>query len=764
MATAIGLFVRIAMSIQLAIITLKPLRVESQIHQHNGACDEGLHLDVASKIKKTINKNQTNISTHNITPLSINQLSDPELLLHPLLTEEEATEIIDHRKQFGDFLDAAELVQCHFSVERIETLRPYIELSPPIAFQKKAWLRNLSESKHSGNIGFRASGAGEKTNPSILFNSTNAMHLPVGALLGYQMQWRYHNTQNFSVGLSSQLDPGETFNQWRNVIQKYHVRFGQFRQLDQCVLGRYSLQFGQGLVMGGLSGFWNAPLIWARKTPDWGLIEKRGWDEYQGHTGVGLAIHYKPLKMKAVVAMSKEYISARTDAQGNISSLITDGNFSSEANRKYQFNTEQQHASVGVFIGGKWGAAISGYHYNRQWLSKTHWPWPTLRTGQIFLYPELWFTQHHQRGGLQFGHIALQIQPNQTARPAVVWGYAQPLNKRTDISVRTYVIHQQFRPPQGLFNQFKNNRWNATATFSQGSAGKKMLRYGAEIEQNLRKDALGKNPIRLKFQGMAEKSMGDNFHVYALWQARQLSSIQDPWDAFVGLGDGGANAGGAVGAGIGTGAGAGTRANAGNSNGGGNAYNFTAPATPPLQINKSQFSQFQQRITIKITHPLALVGKASDAKVTHQITLIPHFQDAANTGPFMQYSLHQMPQPTALSNPQAITQIPHNSALYVINITHRKPFSPLKYTAEFLTFNTQQPLYHSPATTPTEIAMYVLSGRGYAFNALLQMSLKHPNHKHPLNHCHIAIRSEIIHKNTTENPVQPRIFVSLWIR
>jgi hypothetical protein len=28
----------------------------------------------------------------------------------------------------------------------------------------------------------------------------------------------------------------------------------------------------------------------------------------------------------------------------------------------------------------------------------------------------------------------------------------------------------------------------------------------------------------------------------------------------------------------------------------------------------------------------------------------------------------------------------------------------------------------------------------------------------------LAVRSEIILKNTTENPVQPRIFVSLWLK
>jgi hypothetical protein len=101
-------------------------------------------------------------------------------------------------------------------------------------------------------------------------------------------------------------------------------------------------------------------------------------------------------------------------------------------------------------------------------------------------------------------------------------------------------------------------------------------------------------------------------------------------------------------------------------------------------------------------------------------------------------------------------------------LVHRHPFSPLKWAAECIAFDTETPLYFTQQTLSHEITHFTLSQKGIALNALLQYTLKHTishhHNKHPHWQIYMAARSEIIIKNTTENPLQPRIFVSLWLK
>jgi hypothetical protein len=133
-----------------------------------------------------------------------------------------------------------------------------------------------------------------------------------------------------------------------------------------------------------------------------------------------------------------------------------------------------------------------------------------------------------------------------------------------------------------------------------------------------------------------------------------------------------------------------------------------------------------------------------------------------------------------------------NAMLAAISITHRKPFTPLKITLETLCYQSNSPLYHQPTTTATEIANYVLSGQGYGANCLIEYSFKFKSpsskksnaasitsnkataksnaetpksnttyHKARNHKVQTAFRAEFLHKNNSQFPNQPRIFVSL---
>lgn len=607
-------------------------------------------------------------------PIPINQLSNQELIAHPALTYEEALAIIEHKKQHGQFLHTQELLHCAMSLERIAALTPLITISPPTQWIKQNWKRQFFESQQSFSLttGLRI---GEPAD--TLGYRLPAIPIPVPAItpkLAHQnilptaqLQWRYHNPNNFSMGFSMQIDAGEKFRSPKDLIQKFHLRTGDFKRIDQIVVGRYSIQLGQGLVQGGLSGYWNAPIVWARKTPDWQLAEKRGWNEYRGHSGVGISIKSPQNGLKWMVAASRENISARIDENGNISSLITDGNFSSARQLSQQYNTLQSHATIAVLTPKGLGFGISGYRYNREWAKE-----------KVSAYPEVWFTHYHRNGDLQFGHLALQYN-----LPAIVWGYVRPINKTTDLSVRTYWIHRDFKPPQGLFNQFNNNQWRVAAMYSQGSAGKKMWRWGVEMGKDIKY-----NPSN----GVRRFHYKQQFH----WERSLFSGVR--WQ-----GDWQMN------------------------------FNHNQPWSDDF------FTQWQHRLSGEIRWVLdgsGGGGPASGWYAAGQVTLIPHT-----------IQTEYIPEPQSAE-----------SVLISITTTYRKPFTPFKFSAQILHFNATQPLYFSPIAMPSEINNYVLSGKGTAINFLSQTTLKHSHHKQT----HIALRTEIIVKNTTEKPFQPRIFASLW--
>ena len=699
-AQALGDGFRMASALSLALILFGSNQLTAQQHRDDGCDDDERFstadsLSVGSKLGRLWRTGPWNDST-----LSINQLTEADLLMHPLLTEEEATAILAHKQRFGDILNPSELVQCGFSVERIVAIKPFLVCDIPLKWQKKQWLAQSRECKSSAFAGAK----------------TRWDEFGVSDASAYQMQLRIHNSRTLSMGASVQRDAGEL----RPVLTNYHLRLSDFRGFESLILGRYTMQLGQGLVQGGMSGFWNAPLIWARRTPDWGLSEKRGWDEFQGHTGVALGYKISKWRMRGMLGVSRGRISTRIDSMGRIGNLITDGNFASETLRGYQGNTWQEHVTGAMLFGSGVGMAWSSYRYDREWLGKKEWLRPALRAGRLFHYPECWFTKHTSHGGLAFLHIALQCQPNQSPKTAAVGGWIRPLNRHSDISLRAYVIHNQFRPPQGLFNQLIPNHWSSSATYSRGTTGKRSLRWAAELRQPLLPNTQLERPLYYKHQCFFEQPLSRNLQFHCLWQWNNQAN-QTGWESF--LGD--------------------------------NAYPNSISLNntlSPFYTSSNNHNNPQLASAHKIT--LNLRCKSSPANtLDHQLTFVP--------------------QPNSAQG----------SYLFGVTFTHRKPFSQLKWAAECIAFDTDIPLYFTPQTLPHEITHYTLSQKGLAVNALIQYAFKnrvtatvhptkspqnkphsHPIKKYPNKQIHLAARSEIILKNTTENRIQPRIFVSLWLK
>ena len=124
-----------ASALSLALILFGSNQLTAQQHRDDG-CDDHERfstadsLSVGSKLGRLWRTGPWNDST-----LSINQLTEADLLMHPLLTEEEATAILAHKQRFGDILNPSELVQCGFSVERIVAIKPFLVCDIPLKWQ-----------------------------------------------------------------------------------------------------------------------------------------------------------------------------------------------------------------------------------------------------------------------------------------------------------------------------------------------------------------------------------------------------------------------------------------------------------------------------------------------------------------------------------------------------------------------------------------------------------------------------------------------------
>lgn len=744
----------------------------------------------------------------------VNEITAEELIRHTLLTQDEGLSIIQHRTQFGEILELMELQQCRFTTNRLIELRPYLIFSPSTKLARAAWLQELRSAK--GNHSYS-----NTYYPNRLKSTPNSL----GGPWGHSLQLRWNNGQTISVGGSLQLDPGETLRSLQNGIglgtpsgasigsttnrvlrefgdvwsnfpfRQWHARIGNIPlgrgfAIEKLVLGKYNLQLGQGLVQGGLSGFWSAPLLWARKSPDWDLAEKRGFDEYRGHSGVAMAFNFGiggkrnigTGKIQVIVALSQDRLSARTDTLGRIQSLISDGMFNTESAMRWFKNTKQRHGTVAVQYQSlrrcTYGISWSGYRYSREWNSVSDWVdlGPALRAGPKFHYPQFWFTRFQKSGGMWFMNVAMQWQSvkmnprNLVFRElqsafypiSFVMGYVKPMGKNADLSLRYYFIQRNFRPPQGLFNEFQQNHQRLSMTLSSNPNYKYSLKYGAEIGKNLRYNVDGEKPVTVIYQLGISAKYSKVWSSELLWQLRRNS---DPlaWEY-----DAATHYSGSRGVDY--------RMEYGGLNSGRpqNSNGFRGRTTVVAQYRPAE--------------GWAVLGKFSLLPTNSplpQNSIWPRKHGSNKTNSSNQNASNQPHQNTVLfgiANADQTSQIDPNSykngMLAAISITHRKPFTPLKITFETLCYQSNSPLYHQPTTTATEIANYVLSGQGYGANCLIEYSFKfkapattksnaatpksnttiHKAHNHKVQ---TAFRAEFLHKNNSQFPNQPRIFVSL---
>ena len=245
-------------------------------------------------------------------PLDLNKATLDDLLQLPGMTAIQANRLLYHRTTFGNLTSIYELQAIEgYSLQLIRQMLPYVSV-------KKVGARDIEASqrfpKGPGLQDILAGLEGEwmqrmtwivenqtgYTDPDTILKDILG---PDGNLLGtdtslttrYQGNPYRHYTRvrlrmgnHLSIGLVGEKDPGELF-RWKPQQQQYgydflsaHISLQHFGRIKRLIVGDYTLQMGQGLVLSRGLGFGKgAQVISGLKMPAYGARPYNSVNENQ---------------------------------------------------------------------------------------------------------------------------------------------------------------------------------------------------------------------------------------------------------------------------------------------------------------------------------------------------------------------------------------------------------------------------------------------------------------------------------------------------
>lgn len=196
---------------------------------------------------------------HYEQPLDLNNASFSELQGLFILTQEQILNLRTHITDFGPLLSLYELAYIDaFDTATIEKLLPFVRVNPSTIDKDTRSLlqRMTSPGRHYVIYRYERT-LEEKRGFSTPQGSSNNRYL--GDPNKHYLRYRSVQNGDYSMGLTLEKDPGETF-QWAPKNHQFgmdywsaHLMLENKGKWKRMIIGDYQLQLGQGLLMG--SGF-----------------------------------------------------------------------------------------------------------------------------------------------------------------------------------------------------------------------------------------------------------------------------------------------------------------------------------------------------------------------------------------------------------------------------------------------------------------------------------------------------------------------------
>ncbi|MEO1216788.1 MAG: helix-hairpin-helix domain-containing protein [Bacteroidota bacterium] len=305
--------------------------------------------------------------------LNINNASREELLFLPGMDDILVSRLLDHIKKFGKLASIYELQTiAGFRPDIIRQISPYISVQeigvkntgsaldhpqgPSLAevgrnlkfefIQRMVWIPEEQRGFTDPDTTFRDI-VDENGEPAGVDTSLSSRYAGSPYRVYSRFQARYN--PYVSVALVGEKDAGELF-EWDPANKKYgydflsgHIAVQNYGRLKNLVIGDYTLQFGQGMILSRGLGFGKgAQVIKSVKMPNKGISPYRSVNENQFMRGVTASYAIKNFYLTAFY--SRQFVDANIQARDTLndeallaSSLQTSGfhrTLSEIANRK----------------------------------------------------------------------------------------------------------------------------------------------------------------------------------------------------------------------------------------------------------------------------------------------------------------------------------------------------------------------------------------------------------------------------------------------
>ena len=249
-------------------------------------------------------------------PINLNTTNEEELKKLLILNDFQIQNLIDYRKEYGEFLSIYELKNIEgFNDYIISLILPFVTIERPKSLPEF----NINEMKKSRNsiILKTKQILQEKEGYKINKEDNNKGYLGSPYKLYARYSYKYKN--NFFFGFTCEKDEGEEFfkGSQKNGFDFYsgYLSLKEYGAIKTLIIGDYLAQFGQGLILWNGFSINKSSLISNMKKKGIGLKNYTSTDENRFFRGIGSTINYKNFYVTSFISYKK--------IDGNITNIDT---------------------------------------------------------------------------------------------------------------------------------------------------------------------------------------------------------------------------------------------------------------------------------------------------------------------------------------------------------------------------------------------------------------------------------------------------------
>ena len=241
------------------ILAVFPFSTEAQQKTYDEALETLLEDIVTPQDEDTNYEEQYEVlSQWHAQPLNLNEATVDDLRQLYVLSERQISNLIRQRELYGDFLTLSELLYIP-AWDRVTVFKilPFVVVKPR-AERPLSWSERLADAdhlliaRHETTIERKAGYLRADT----LADDEDLSHYS-GAPHKVYARWRMSRRNDFSVGITTEKDAGESWI-WRPRGGRYgmdyyaaHAQIEHRGRLKQLTVGDYQVQAGQGVLLGG---------------------------------------------------------------------------------------------------------------------------------------------------------------------------------------------------------------------------------------------------------------------------------------------------------------------------------------------------------------------------------------------------------------------------------------------------------------------------------------------------------------------------------